>query len=63
MEPRCRLAYSRGYKTISKEDVTAIATYLKSVPAVNNTVAGPFKSGEKVTTSLIRQLPPGENAQ
>jgi hypothetical protein len=55
--------HSRGYKTISKEDVTAIATYLKSVPAVNHTVTGPFKPGEKVTTSLIRQLPPGEKAQ
>ena len=55
--------HSRGYKAISKEDLTAIATYLKSIPAVNNPVPGPFKPGEKVTTCLIRPLQPGETAQ
>jgi hypothetical protein len=30
---------------------------------VKNKVPGRFKPGEKVTTSLIRQLPPGATAQ
>jgi len=55
--------HSKGYKSFSKEDLTAISTYLKSIAAVNNEVPGPFKPGEKVTTSLIRQLPPGATAQ
>jgi mono/diheme cytochrome c family protein len=55
--------HSKGYRFIAKEDLTAIAMYLRSIPAVKNRVPGPFNSGEKVTTSLIRQLPPGETAQ
>jgi mono/diheme cytochrome c family protein len=55
--------HSKGYTLISKEDLTAIAMYLKSIPAVKNKVPGPFNPGDKVTTSLMRQLPPGEKAQ
>ena len=55
--------HPKGYRRISKEDLTAIATYLKSIPAVKNRVPGPFNVGEKVTTPLIRHLPPGETAQ
>jgi mono/diheme cytochrome c family protein len=55
--------HPKGYRRISKQDLTAIAAYLKSIPVVKNRVDGPFNAGEKVTTSLIRHLPPGETAQ
>jgi hypothetical protein len=47
---------------LTPEDVNAIAAFLKSIPAVNNPVPGPFKPGETVTTFTFRVLPPGETA-
>jgi mono/diheme cytochrome c family protein len=48
------------FASMPKEDVTAIAAYLRSIPAVKNQVAGPFQPGQKATTFLLRELPPGE---
>jgi len=45
-----------------KEDVAAIVAFLRSIPAVKNEVAGPFKPGEKVSIFTFRILPPGETA-
>jgi mono/diheme cytochrome c family protein len=56
--------HSKGYTAFTKEDLMAIAAYLKSIPAVKNQVHGPFSPGDKVTTYfLIRRLPPGETVQ
>lgn len=56
--------HSKGYASFDKEDRTAIAKYLKSIPPVKNTVHGPFKPGDKVPTYyLIRRLDPGATVQ
>ena len=47
---------------LTKEDVAAIIAYLRSIPPVNNQVAGPFKPDEKVSIFTFRILPPGEMA-
>jgi mono/diheme cytochrome c family protein len=47
---------------LTKEDVAAIIAYLRSIPPVNNQVAGPFKPDEKVSIFTFRILPPGEKA-
>lgn len=47
---------------MTKEDIAAIIAYLRSIPAVKNLVAGPFKPGEKVSSFTFRVLPPGETA-
>jgi mono/diheme cytochrome c family protein len=52
----------RSFAGMSKQDATAIAAYLKSVPPVHRRVAGPFAPGEKITSFLFRILPPGETA-
>jgi mono/diheme cytochrome c family protein len=51
-----------SFSYLTKEDVAAIVAYLRSVPAVNNQVAGPFKPGDKVSIFTFRVLPPGEMA-
>ena len=45
---------------LSKEDALAIAAFLQSITPVKNAVAGPFAPGEKVTTFVMKMLPPGE---
>jgi len=50
----------RDYATLSKEDATAIAVFLKNIPPIKHQAAGPFAPGEKVTSFLYRILPPGE---
>ena len=37
-----------------------LVAFLQSIPPVKNAVAGPFAPGEKVTTFVMRILPPGE---
>ncbi len=52
----------RDFAALSPEDATAVAVYLKSIPAVSHKVAGPFKPGEKVTSYMFRIMPPGATA-
>jgi mono/diheme cytochrome c family protein len=47
----------QAYAHLSKEDVLAIATYLKSLPPVDHKVAGPFGPTEKVTVFVMDVLP------
>ena len=47
---------------MTKEDVAAVIAYLRSIPAVNNKVPGPYKPGEKVTIFTFRIEPPGQIA-
>ena len=49
-----------SFSYLTKEDVAAIIAYLRSIPAVNNKVPGPFKPGEKAPIFTFRVLPPGE---
>ena len=51
-----------AFSYMTKDDVAAIVAYLRSIPAVKNKVAGPYKPGEKVTIFTFSVLPPGEIA-
>jgi mono/diheme cytochrome c family protein len=51
-----------AFSEMTKEDVAATVAFLRSIPAVKNEVAGPFKPGEKVSIFTFRVLPPGEVA-
>jgi mono/diheme cytochrome c family protein len=51
-----------AFTHLTKEDVAAIVAYLRSIPAVHNQVAGPFKPGEKVSIFTFRIEPPGQTA-
>jgi mono/diheme cytochrome c family protein len=51
-----------AFTYMTKEDVAAVVAYLRSIPAVNNNVAGPFKPGEKVSIFTFRIEPPGQTA-
>ena len=51
-----------AFATLTKEDVTAIAAFLKSLPPVSNEVPDPVGPGETVTTFMFRILPPGATA-
>ena len=52
----------QSFAFLSKNDATAIAMFLKSVPAVQHRVTGPFAPGASVTSFLYRVLPPGQTA-
>jgi mono/diheme cytochrome c family protein len=52
----------RHFAQLTKEDASAIAAYLKTLPPVKNKVPGPFGPGEKVTSFVFRILPPGQTA-
>jgi mono/diheme cytochrome c family protein len=46
-----------GFAHLSDGDASAIANFLKSLPAVANKAPGPFKAGDKVTVSVSAVLP------
>jgi mono/diheme cytochrome c family protein len=48
--------------TLTKEDVTAMAAFLKSIPAVSNKIPDPVGPGATVSTFMFRIMPPGETA-
>jgi mono/diheme cytochrome c family protein len=45
---------------LTKDDVTAIAVFLQSLPPVKNAVPGPFGPGQTAPFFLFRILPPGQ---
>jgi mono/diheme cytochrome c family protein len=49
----------RAFANLTKEDVTAIAVFLKSLPPVTNKVPGPFGPNEK-PTGFVMKVVPGE---
>ena len=51
-----------AFATLTKEDVTAIAAFLKSIPAVSHKIPDPVGPGGTVTTFTFRIMPPGETA-
>jgi mono/diheme cytochrome c family protein len=51
-----------AFANLTKEDVTAIAAFLKGIPAVSNKVPDPVGPGQTVSTFMFRILPPGATA-
>ena len=49
-----------AFANFTKDDATAIAVYLQSLPPVKIVVAGPFGPGQQATFFLFRILPPGQ---
>ncbi|MEH2513829.1 mono/diheme cytochrome c family protein [Nitrobacteraceae bacterium AZCC 1564] len=48
----------RAYANLTKDDVLAIVSYLKSLPPVHRDVPGPFGASEKPTVPRMTILPP-----
>jgi mono/diheme cytochrome c family protein len=51
-----------AFATLTKDDVSSIAAFLKSIPAVSNKIPDPVGPGGTVTTFMFRILPPGGTA-
>jgi mono/diheme cytochrome c family protein len=51
-----------AFATLTADDAMAIAAFLKNLNPVSNQTPGPFKPGEKVSTFMLRIVPPGETA-
>ncbi len=51
-----------AFATLTADDARAIAAFLQSLNPVSNQIPGPFKPGEKVSTFMLRIVPPGETA-
>ena len=47
----------RAFANLTKDDVTAIAVFLKSIPAVKNNVPGPFGANDKATEFVMKVVP------
>ncbi len=48
----------KSFAGMTKQDLNAIAAYLKTLPPVKNKVPGPFGPGEKPTTFVMKIVPP-----
>jgi mono/diheme cytochrome c family protein len=48
----------KSFAGMTKEDLNAIAAYLKSLPPIKNKVPGPFGPSEKPTTFVMKIVPP-----
>jgi mono/diheme cytochrome c family protein len=51
----------KALANLTKDDVTAIVAYLKSLPPVKNKVPGPFGPNEKPTSFVFKIVPPDKN--
>lgn len=49
----------RSFASMSEEDMAAIIAYLRSLPATERKVPGPFGPGETSNTFVMRLVPPG----
>jgi mono/diheme cytochrome c family protein len=49
----------RAFASLTKQDVTALVAYLRSLPPVQNKVVGPFGPGETPTGFVMKIVPPG----
>lgn len=47
----------RAFASLTKDDATAIAVFLKSLPPVKNKVPGPFGPNDKPTEFVMKVLP------
>jgi hypothetical protein len=48
----------RAFSKLTQSDKMAIAAFLKSLPAVNHKVPGPFGPTEKPTSYVMKIVPP-----
>jgi len=48
----------RAFASLTRDDVQAIAAFLKSLPPVANKVPGPFGPSEKPTSFVMKIVPP-----
>ena len=51
-----------AFAKLTKNDALAIAAFLKTIKPVKHAIPGPFGPGEKVSTFVMRILPPGQTA-
>jgi hypothetical protein len=51
----------KALANLTKDDATAIALFLKSLPPVRNKVPGPFGAGETPTSFVMKIVPPQKN--
>jgi hypothetical protein len=51
-----------AFATLTKDDVSSIAAFMKSIPPVSNKIADPVGPGGTVGTFMFRIMPPGEKA-
>jgi mono/diheme cytochrome c family protein len=51
-----------AFATFTADDAMAIAAFLQTLNPVSNQTPGPFKPGDKVSTFMLRILPPGQTA-
>jgi mono/diheme cytochrome c family protein len=47
-----------AFAKLTKDDVSAIVAFLRSVPAISNKVPGPFGPNEKPTAFVMKVVPP-----
>jgi mono/diheme cytochrome c family protein len=47
-----------AFAELTKQDVSAIVAYLRSIPAVSNKVPGPFGPNDKPTSFVMKVVPP-----
>jgi hypothetical protein len=47
----------RAFANMTKDDATAIAVFLKSIPPVKNKVPGPFGPNDKATQFVMKVVP------
>jgi mono/diheme cytochrome c family protein len=48
-----------AFAALTKQDVESIVAFLRSVPAVEHKVPGPFGPSETATTFVMKVVPPG----
>ena len=48
----------KAFAQLTKDDATAMAAYLKSLPPVKNKVPGPFGPTQTPTSFVFKVLPP-----
>ncbi|WFP65996.1 MULTISPECIES: cytochrome c [unclassified Mesorhizobium] len=51
-----------AFAHLTENDAMAIRAFLQSLKPVKNKVPGPFAPGEKVSSFMLRIMPPGETA-
>ncbi len=51
-----------AFANLTADDAMAITAFLQSLKPISNKVPGPFKPEEKVSTFMLRIMPPGETA-
>jgi mono/diheme cytochrome c family protein len=52
----------QSFASLTHADATAIAVYLKSLPAVKHQVPGPFGPNQRATTFVMKVVPPEASA-